>query len=257
MERENRISIIVPVYNAADYIGKTIESVQAQTYSDWELLLVDDCSADESCQIIRSYEEKDGRIRLIRQTKNAGAAMARNRGLSESCGRYIAFVDADDLWKPQKLEHELNYLKKIQEKEKKAGFVFSGYEFADEDGNGTGKIVRVPEVLRYRQALKNTTIFTSTVLFDTAVIPHKLIQMPQVKSEDTATWWQILKRGFDAYGLDENLVYYRRSAGTLSSDKVEAVRRIWNLYRKVEHLSLLDSAWNFCFYAVRAVLRRI
>ena len=135
--------------------------------------------------------------------------------------------------------------------------MFSGYEFADENGKGLGKVVRVPATLNYRQALQNTTIFTSTVLFHTDVIPKELIQMPLVKSEDTALWWKLLRKGYTAHGLNENLVLYRRSAGTLSSDKLEAVRRIWYLYRKVENLGLLYSAYNFVFYAIRAVLRRV
>ena len=142
-------------------------------------------------------------------------------------------------------------------KEKQVGFVFTGYEFADADGNGTGKIVKVPETLTYRQALKNTTIFTSTVLIDTEIVDRKLVKMPEIKSEDTATWYQILRNGHVAYGLNENLVKYRRVANSLSSNKLEAIRRIWNLYRKAEKLSLIYSAYNFCFWAVRAVLRRI
>ena len=115
----------------------------------------------------------------------------------------------------------------------------------------------MPDTLNYRQALKNTTIFTSTVLIDTGIVDKKLVYMPEIKSEDTATWYQILKNGHLAYGLNENLVKYRRVANSLSSNKVEAVRRIWNLYRKAEKLSLIYSMYNFCFWAIRAVLRRI
>ena len=142
-------------------------------------------------------------------------------------------------------------------KEKQAAFVFSGYEFADEQAVGTGKIVKVPETINYKQALKNTTIFTSTVLFDRSKIDKELLLMPDVKSEDTATWWQILKTGIEAYGLNENLVLYRRSANTLSSNKFEAIKRIWYLYRKVEKLNIFSSCYNFIGYAVRAVLRRV
>lgn len=247
-----KVSIIVPVYEAAAFLEETIASVIGQEETDWELLLVDDCSRDRSVAIIEMYAHKDRRIRLIRQPENRGAAAARNRGLEEAAGRYIAFLDSDDLWQKDRLSAELAYMEARQ-----AGFVFSGYEFADEKGTGTGRIVRVPETLQYRQALKNTTIFTSTVLFDTQRIPRELIQMPSVKSEDTATWWKILRHGHTAYGLDENLVLYRRSRGTLSSNKIEAIRRIWNLYRRVEGLSLPYSLYNFIFYAVRAVLRRV
>jgi len=244
------ISIIVPVYNAEKFIMATIESVQAQTERNWELLLVDDCSKDSSRELIESVG--DPRVKLIRQETNQGAYAARNRGLSEAEGRYIAFVDADDLWEPVKLEHELAYLR-----ENNAGFVFTGYEFADENGEGTGAIVRVPKILPYRSALHNTTIFTSTVMIDRNIIPDDLIKMPHIKSEDTATWWNIMKAGYTAYGLNENLVRYRRSSGSLSSNKFEAQRRIWRLLRDIAGLNVIASCWHFCLWAVLAVWRRL
>lgn len=248
------ISIIIPVYNANQYIEATVATVLAQTYDNWELLLVDDGSADGSYETILRLEREDttGRIKSLRPTEHGTAARARNYGLDNAKGRYIAFLDADDLWEKDKLLKELNFLKENQ-----AGFVFTGYEFADATGCGTGKIVKVPRTLNYRQALKNTTIFTSTVLIDTEVIDRELIRMPEIKSEDTATWYQILRNGHLAYGLNENLVKYRRVANSLSSNKLEALRRIWNLYRKAEKLSVPYSAYNFVFWAFRAVLRRI
>ena len=253
-EKNRLVSIIVPVYNVEKYIVETMNCVAEQTYEDWELLLVEDCSTDETLFRITAYLQThpDNRMRLIRQESNQGAARARNRGLQEARGRYIAYLDADDLWIPEKLERELAFME-----EKGAAFVFTGYEFADEQGRGSGKIVHVPETLTYRQALKNTTIFTTTVLFDTGQLSKELLEMPIIKSEDTALWWKVLRTGVVAYGLDENLVRYRRAGKSLSSNKLEAVRRIWNLYRKAEHLSLPASAWNFCFWAVRAVWRRI
>lgn len=141
--------------------------------------------------------------------------------------------------------------------QKNAAFAFTGYEFADGNGKGTGKVVHVPETMNYRQALSNTTIFTTTVMFDTRKIAKDLLEMPVIKSEDTALWWKVLRNGYTAYGLDENLVKYRRPRRSLSSNKVEALRRIWNLYRKAEHMGVLSSAWHFCFWAVRAVMRRV
>ena len=248
------ISIIVPVYNAEKFIRETMDCVRAQTYPQWELLLVEDGSSDGSADLISKYmeEECDERVRLIRQPSNQGVAKARNRGVQEAAGRYIAYLDADDLWTPEKLERELAFMK-----EKNAAFVFTGYEFADENGVGTGKIVRVPETLNYRQALNNTTIFTTTVMFDTDKISKELLEMPDIKSEDTALWWKVLKQGYTAYGLNENLAKYRRAGKSLSSNKLEALRRIWNLYRKAEGMGVAASAWHFCFWAVRAVLRRL
>ena len=248
------VSIIVPVYNAEKYIVETMEHVVAQTYEDWEMLLVVDGCGDDSAQVIREYQKSrgEGRLRVLVNEENMGAARSRNRGLLEAGGRYIAYVDADDLWRPEKLDRQLQYMR-----EKQAAFVFTGYEFADEEGVGTGKVVHVPSRLTYREALKNTTIFTSTVMFDTQRIPREMLEMPEIKSEDTALWWKVLRQGHTAWGLDQNLVLYRRPRQSLSSNKLEAVRRIWNLYRKAEGLSVLYSLYNFCFWAWRAVMRRI
>lgn len=247
------VSIIVPVYNAENYIRETVASVEAQTFGDWELLLVEDGSGDGSRQMVEALllEKADRRLHLLLQ-ENAGAAAARNHGLREARGRYIAFLDADDFWSPDKLEKQLALME-----EKEAAFSFTGYEFADENGAGTGRIVRVPGTIRYRQALRNTTIFTSTVMFDTERIRKEKLWMPEVKSEDTALWFRVLREGVTAYGLDENLVRYRRVAGSLSANKLEAIRRIWNLYRREEKLSLPYSCYNLFFWAVRAVKRRI
>lgn len=251
---ETLVSIIIPVYNAEKYIAETMDCVRRQTYTDWELLLVENGSGDNGVAVIENYikETGDGRIRLIRLPSNEGAARARNRGLAEAKGRYITYLDADDLWVPGKLERELEFME-----EKGVAFAFTGYEFADENGKGLGKIVRVPGTLTYKEALKNTTIFTSTVMFDTAKINKDMLEMPIIKSEDTALWWKVLRSGYVAYGLDENLVKYRRAGKSLSSNKLEALRRIWNLYRKAEGMSVISSAYHFCFWAVRAVKRRV
>ena len=248
------VSIIVPVYNAGNFIEQTMDCVAVQTYTNWELLLVEDCSSDNTVTIIQQYLEKtkDDRIRLIRQPSNLGAARARNRGLKEANGCYVAYLDADDLWVPEKLEKELAFMK-----EKGAAFAFTGYEFADENGKGMGKIVHVPEKLTYRQALSNTTIFTTTVMFDLRQLSREQLEMPVMKSEDTALWFKVLRSGVTAYGLDENLVKYRRAGKSLSSNKLEALHRIWNLYRKAEGMNVISSAWHFCFWAFRAVKRRI
>ncbi len=248
------VSIIVPVYNVEGFISETMESVVNQTYPCWELLLVEDGSSDGTAAVIEEYvsQRKEERIRLIRQPSNMGAARARNRGLQEARGRYIAYLDADDLWMPRKLELQLAFMES-----RGAAFAFTGYEFADENARGTGKVVRVPQTLSYRQALSNTTIFTTTVMFDTEKISRELLEMPVIKSEDTALWWKVLRNGYTAWGLDENLALYRRAGKTLSSNKLEAIRRIWKLYRDAEGLGVLRSAWHFCFWAVRAVKRRV
>ena len=269
------VSIIVPVYRAGAYIAETIAMVIRQTCKEWELLLIEDCSPDNSAEIIRdilkdytcrtlSFGQQDvrsaeqytdgtgRRIVLVCKEKNEGAAAARNIGLSMAQGRYIAFLDADDVWFPEKLERELCFMKN-----KRAGFTFTAYEFGDEKACPTGRVVHVPETLTYRKALSRTVIFTTTVMFDRKIIPDKLMRMPAVESEDTATWWQILRAGYTAYGLNETLAIYRRPSKSLSSNKFVAIRRIWNLYRRQEKLSVIASACYFVAWAYRATVRRL
>lgn len=248
------VSIIVPVYNAANYIEKTIEMVRAQTFSDWELLLVDDASLDNSVEKIENFLQKypDSRIILLKNKKNEGAAFSRNQGTKAAKGRYIAFLDADDIWLSDKLEKQLSFMK-----DKEAGFVFTAYEFGDEKAVGTGKIVHVPPSLSYEEALSRTVIFTTTVLIDTKKIEKELLLMPQVPSEDSATWWQILRKGYIAQGMDEVTAIYRRPSKSLSSNKLKAMKRIWYLYRKVEKLPFMKSCLLFTGWALRATLRRI
>lgn len=251
--KSDKVSIVVPVYNAAAYLEKTVEMVRLQTLENWELILVDDHSLDESRAVLEKLAVKDDRIVVMGQEAGVkGAANARNLGLQHASGRYLAFLDADDVWRADKLEKELAFLK-----EKDAAFVFTAYEFGDEEARGTGKLVHVPAQLTYKKALSRTVIFTSTVLFDLTKMEKELLYMPDVKSEDTATWWQILRSGYTAYGLDENLVIYRRPKKSLSSNKAAALSRIWSLYRKQEGLSVVKSAWYFCFWALRATLRRL
>ena len=269
------VSIIVPMYRAAAYIADTIEMVFSQTYCRWELLLVDDCSGDGSVEAVEkalsAYEHRSSdavlenvrhieeylcgegkEVFLICKNKNEGAAAARNTGMDLAGGQYIAFLDAGDIWVPDKLRKQLVFIK-----EKQAGFLFSAYEFGDEEARPTGRVVHVPEVLTYKKALSRTVIFTTTVVFDRNIVPDELMRMPRVESEDTATWWQVLRAGYTAYGLDEVLAVYRRPAGSLSSNKFKAVKRIWNLYRGQEKLSVFASAFYFVFWAYRATMRRI
>ncbi len=245
------VSIVIPVHNAGRFIDYTINSVLAQTFTDYEVILVNDASTDSSLEIMSDYADRDN-FTIIDLKEAKGAAGARNAGIDAAKGRYIAFLDADDLWEPEKLEEQLKFMR-----EKDCAFSFTGYEFADENGVSIDRIVRVPSELKYSQALKNTTIFTSTVMFDTKKTGLELIHMPDVASEDTATWWKVLKSGYTAYGLNRPLTLYRRSGGTLSSNKATAVKRVWNLYRNVEGLGLAYSAWCFFFYACHAVWRRL
>ncbi|MCR5210548.1 MAG: glycosyltransferase family 2 protein [Lachnospiraceae bacterium] len=247
-----KVSIIIPVHNAEKYIEGTVASVLDQSYRDFELLLVEDNSSDGTLELLKSIEKKDERIRVIVNHGSHGAAHARNLGIGSASGRFIAYLDADDLWMKDKLSEQVRFMIGNE-----AVFSFTAYEFGNSKAEGTGRIVHVPQKLDYRHALPRTVIFTSTVMFDMKKITKDEIMMPAVESEDTASWWKILKRGVTGYGLDRNLTIYRTGTNSLSSDKLEAVRRIWFLYRKVEKLSLPESVWYFFGWAWRATLRRL
>ncbi|MCR4792630.1 MAG: glycosyltransferase family 2 protein [Lachnospiraceae bacterium] len=248
------ISVVIPVYNLEKYIKTTLDSILAQDVSDMEIVLVDDLSSDSSTEVIREYADAhpDACIRLFEPGKKLKACGARNYGIKMAQGRYIAFLDGDDLWMKDKISKQLSFMEKTG-----CGFSFTGYEFADETGRPMGKIVKVPKLITYHQALRNTTIFTSTVIFDTDIVKKSDIVFPDILSEDTALWFKLLRLGYRCCGLNENLTLYRRTGNSLSSDKSDAARRIWNLYRKSEHLPVLYSAWCFAGWGFNAVKRRI
>ena len=244
------VSIVIPAYNCERFVAETIKSVKNQTFKDWELVIVNDKSSDKTAEVVKKFCSK--KIKLINLKENSGVAKARNAGIDAARGRYLCFLDADDLWVPEKLEKQLKFME-----EKKSAFSFTGYEFADENAKPNGKVVNVPARLTYKQALKNTTIWTSTVMFDLNKIYKNYVYMPLIKSEDTATWWNVLKVTGHADGLNEVLSIYRRSGKTLSSNKFVAIQRIWNLYRKHEKLNVAKSSVCFVGYAFNAVRRRV
>ena len=251
--RDAKVSIVVPVYNAAKFLRQTIKTVQQQTYANWELIFVDDCSADKSLKILYAAAEKDGRITVLECKENSGAARTRNAGIRHASGRYLAFLDADDLWQPEKLRRQVDFMT-----QRNCEFSFTGYEFADATGKPNGKRVRVPATITYRQALKNTTIWTSTVMLDLKQLSKDDVYMPDVRrGQDTATWWKILKRVPAAYGLDEVLSFYRRTVDSLSANKIIALKRTWNLYRNHEQLGVVPSGYHFTWYVINALRRRV
>ncbi len=245
------VSIVIPVYNCSKFLNDTINTILNQTYTNFEAIFVNDCSTDNSIDIIKACN--DNRIKLIENEKNSGAAISRNNGIKNANGRFICFLDADDLWEKEKLEKQVRFMK-----EKNACFSYTGYEFADENGNPNGKKVNVPNKITYKQALKNTTIWTSTVMFDMTKLTKENIYMPDVRrGQDTATWWKVLKKINYANGLNEILSFYRRTNDSLSANKLTALKRTWNLYINVEHLNIFCAFYNFCWYCFNAIKRRI
>lgn len=245
------VSVITPAYNAALYISDTINSVINQTFSDWEMIIVDDCSDDDTYKIANDYVQKDSRIKLIRHEKNAGAAAARNTALSYATGEYIAFLDGDDLWKPEKLSTQLSFMKKNN-----YAFTYTRYQMFYSKTGKLGKIISVPPKMEYSDIYKNTAIGCLTVMINRKVTGD--FQMPPLKhAEDQCTWQTVLKRGFKAYGLEENLSLYRISSNSLTANKSKAVKRQWKMYRQYHGFSIFRSLYYLTCYAFNAVIKRI
>lgn len=244
-----KVSIITPVYNAEKFLEDTICSVQNQTYEDWEMILVDDRSTDNSKEIITRLSKEDSRIKYIELAENSGAAVARNTAIENATGRFIAFLDADDKWTEDKLEKQLKFMK-----EKNIGFSFTGYTRMTEEGELLN-YVEAPGEMTYNQLLRNTAIGCLTVVVDREKVGD--FRMPLVrKGQDFATWLSILKKGHNAYGLNGNLAHYRVVNNSLSSNKIGALKRTWNIYRNVENLSFIKSCYCFVGYAINAIKKR-
>lgn len=245
---EGLVSIVTPAYRAAPFIGETIRSVLAQTYTDFEILIVDDCSPDDTAAVVEGARSGDSRIRLLRQKRNGGPAAARNRALSEARGRWIAFLDSDDLWLPRKLELQLPF-------HRAHGAKISCTDFCriDDGGARTGHRIAAPTRLDYRQLLCNTGMPTSTVLVDRALTGD--FEMKATHCDDYACWLDLLRPGGIAVGLHEDLMRYRVRRSSQSRDKVRHSRHVWQTYRDVERLGLLQSSWSFAHYAVRGFLK--
>ena len=250
---QDKVSIITPSWNSEKYIEKTIESVQKQTYMNWEMIVVDDCSTDRTVEIVEKISKEDPRVRIIRQEINGGAAKARNRSLCEATGRYIAYLDADDIWKSTKLEKQVEFMKAHH-----CGFSCASYEVIDDEGRALNKEVHMLPSVDYVGFLTNNLLQTVGIMVDTSIIDKKYLVMPDIRRrQDAATWLQVLKAGYKCYGIDEVLAEYRRAENSLSSNKVKAVKGVWNLYRDIEKLSLPFSCYCFVRYAFMAVWKRI
>lgn len=240
------VSIIVPAYKAASHIGHTIESVLAQTYRHWEMLIADDCSPDDTREVIAQWAQRDPRIQLIALERNGGPAAARNAGLQRARGRWIAFLDSDDMWLPEKLERSLAHAQ-----HNRAALVYTGFRRISHDESRVGKRIHVPRALTYRYLLGHTAIATSTVLIDRSIAGE--VRMQRVYYDDFVCWLSILKRGHVAHGLDEDLMRYRVLAKSVSRNKGRSAREVWKTYRDVERLNPVASAWYFSRYAFNAL----
>lgn len=245
-----RVSVVMPVYNGAQFLDESIGSVRAQTLEDWELIVVDDCSADESERIARRHAQEDPRIKVLRTPANGGSSAARNTGLAQRSGRYVAFLDADDVWAPLKLERQLAFMRRAD-----VAFSFTGYRKLGV--GGPGGVIGARGAVSWCDMLKGNRIGCSTVMLDTRV--HGKIAFPTGlgRQEDYALWLSLLRGGALACGLDEPLVLYRVHESSKSARKLPSIIAQWHVYRDFEKLPPLRAAWYLGHYAVRGVLKAL
>ena len=239
------VSIVMPSYNTASYIADSIRSVLAQTYRDWELLIVDDCSTDNTDEVVKLFLD-DKRIRYIKNEKNCGAAMSRNRALREARGKWIAFLDSDDLWTPEKLEKQIGFMK-----ENGIHFSYTNYEEMDEKGNRTGVMVTGPRKITKTGYFNYCWPGCLTVMYDAEAVG--LIQVADIKKNNDYAMWLKVCRKEDCYLLDENLALYRRGRkGSISTSSVYAMLK-WHyrLFREAEGenpvMALINTWRNMIF----------
>lgn len=243
------VSVITPVFNAAGIVGQAIGSVKAQTFIDWEMIIVDDCSTDDTTAVIGQFAASDERIRLLRQPANAGPASARNAALAVARGRFVAFLDSDDLWLPRKLELQLAFMAQYG-----APISHTAYRRFQGDPENAGPLLPARPVFDYRELLKNPGIACLTAVVDRQRTGS--FSIPLVRHEDYALWLSLLRKGHESRGLNVDLARYRVSAASVSGNKFRSAKWVWDIYRGVEGLSLPYASWCLAHYAMHAVRKR-
>lgn len=230
------VSIIMPTYNSGEFVIESILSIQAQTCPNWELLITDDCSSDNTVDLVQDLAVKDRRIKFFQLSENGGAGIARNHSIEKAAGRYIAFCDSDDQWVPNKLEKQLQFMRQHD-----LAFTYTSYEKIDEAGNSIGSVTCLPRVT-HKTMLRNNYIGCLTVVYDTRTLGKQFMPIIR-KRQDWALWLKILKQCPEARGLQEHLSIYRDRSGSISSNKIEMVKFNWIIFNDVEKLGILRSSW--------------
>lgn len=245
------VSIITPLFNGESFIEETIKSVISQSYGNWEMIIVDDCSKDDGPKIIENYANVEKRIKLIRLAENGGGAVARNRAIKEAKGKYIAFLDSDDIWYPDKLKKQIKFME-----ENNYPFTYTWYEKISEEGERLGEAVRSKEKVDYNELLKSNQIGCLTAAYNQDKLGK--VYMPLIrKRQDYALWLQILKRTKYGYCLEENLAQYRLVSDSISSNKISLLKFNWQLFYQIEKLNLIKSFYFLSFNVLIKVLNGI
>lgn len=243
------VSVITPTYNCGKFIAKTIEAVQAQTYTNWELVIVDDCSTDDTKAVVDSYIARDDRIHYHCLEVNAGAAVARTKAMELARGEYMAFCDSDDLWMPEKLEKQLAFMQETGH-----AFTCTAYEQMGEEGESLNRVIKTVKKTDYNRLLLDCPVGNSTVMYNVGVMGK--FQVPNIrKRNDDALWLQMLKKEKYIWGMPDVLMRYRIRSNSISSNKLKVIKYHWILYREIEHLSVLRSVFHICWWGFLKVFR--
>lgn len=243
------VSIIMPTYNCADFIAKTIDSIIAQTYKKWELIIVDDKSVDNTKEIVERYQNKSENIFYYCLEKNSGAAVARTEAMKLANGQYIAFCDSDDIWHPEKLEKQLKFMLDNQ-----YSFSCTAYEQIDENGKKLGVILKPKLKCDYNRMLLDCPVGNSTVMYNVSVMGK--FEVPNIrKRNDDALWLQMLKKEKYIWGMPDVLAEYRIRSNSISSNKFKVIKYHWILYRDIEHLSVFRSVFHIGYWCIIKVLK--
>ena len=243
------ISIITPTYNCAEFISRTIESVQAQTYQNWEMVIVDDRSKDNTKEIVEKFMKNDARIKYYLLEVNSGAAVARTTAMKLAKGSYMAFLDSDDIWMPDKLERQINWMT-----DNGCAFSCTAYEQIDEEDKLIGKVVKSVKKTDYNRLLLDCPVGNSTVVYDVEKMGK--FEVPNIrKRNDDALWLQMLKKEKYIWGMPDVLMKYRIRRNSISSNKFKVIKYHWILYREIEHLSIPRSVFHIVYWCVIKVLR--
>lgn len=246
MDNMPLVSIIMPAYNSEKYITDSINSVIAQTYKNWELIIIDDCSIDDTARIASEFQINEPRIYLYKNRYNCGVSETRNFGISIANAQWIAFLDSDDIWDTQKLEIQIKYAL-----ENHSDFLFTGVVFIKEDGTSLSWIMNVPQIVSYKQLLKHNIISCSSVLIRKELIEN--IGMHDDRThEDFALWLSVLKNGNKACGIDEPLLSYRLSEGSKSGNKLKSIVMSYRTYRSVG-FSIFNSLYYLLFLIINGI----
>ncbi len=246
---EDLVSIITPSYNTAKYIADTIRSVLSQTYQNWEMIIVDDCSTDDTDEVVATFL-CDKRIRYLKNAQNSGAAVSRNYAIREARGKWIAFLDSDDLWLPDKLERQISFMN-----ERVAAFSCTSYWVKKEGEKQLIEYSPKRDSYGYKDILKHCRIGCSTVIYDVDCLGKVYMPTNAPKREDFACWLEILKRGTDVLVYHDPLTTYLVHTYSVSSKKSKMIKYQWHVYRKIENLSWIKSIFYLTNWAIKGLLK--